>query len=110
MDNLSFEDLITLLNSPPEKARTLRYIKERGCRAYPPFSGRYTKHMPAHVLEHTRNCFNCGQNAQENLGKCYGNNSCEIWICAACVPEVENALAQGATPPSAVPIQNSQSS
>ena len=98
MDNLSFEDLIALLNSPPAMARTLRYIKERSCRAYPAFSNKYTKHMPAHVLEHDRNCFNCGQDAPEHLGKCWGNNSCEIWVCATCVPQVDEALAQEKAP------------
>ena len=94
MDNLSFEDLIALLNSPPETARTVRYIKERGCRAYPPLSGRSPEQLPAHVLGHTRNCFNCGANAPEHAGKCWGNNSCEIWACATCVPVVEEALSQ----------------
>lgn len=91
-DTLSFQQVIDLLNRPPELTRTLEYITQRGCHAYPPFAARADHELMPWIREHGRLCFNCDQDRLEQEGTCWGNFSCEIWTCGACTPTVREAL------------------
>ena len=91
-DTLSFQQVIDLLNRPPELPRTLEYITWRGCRPYTPFGARAAHELQPWVREHERRCFNCDQEHLEHEGTCWGNSSCEIWTCSACTPVVREAL------------------
>lgn len=91
-DTLTFDQVIALLNRPPDILRTLEYISLRGCHAYAPFGGRPAKDLQPWVREHQRHCFNCDQPQPEHEGTCWGNAICEIWTCSACTPIVREAL------------------
>ena len=91
-DRLTFEQIIELLNRPPELPRTLEYITQRGCRAYPPFGAKAAHELQPWVREYKRSCFNCNQSQPEHEGTCWGNASCEIWTCQSCTPIVREAL------------------
>ena len=91
-DTLSFQQVIDLLNRAPELPRTLEYIIQRGCHAYPPFGAKAAHELQPWVNEHQRRCFNCDQEHTEHEGACWGNFSCEIWTCSTCTPVVREAL------------------
>lgn len=92
MDTLSFDEVIALLKETPSMARTLRYITKRGCWLYPPFHGRPVDELLPHMRELQRACFNCGEDRPIYQGTCWGNMSCEIWVCSECAPEVQGKL------------------
>ena len=94
MDTLSFDEVIALLKEMPSRARTLRYIIKRGCRPYPTLWDRRDFDALPHMKEHQRSCFNCGEDRPEYLGCCWGNNSCHIWVCQECAPEVQQMVAE----------------
>ena len=98
VDNMTMTEVIELLNRPPELARTIEYITRRACHAYPPFE-RNGAPLPRHMLEHTRECFNCGNRLPEHAGSCYHNFSCEIWVCEDCKDKVASALQPPVTGP-----------
>ena len=90
---MTFEEVHDLLNNrPPALARTVEYITRRGCRAERPFPW-WEGVEPAHVKGIEATCFNCGARQPEWKGNCYGNASCQIWVCSDCAPVVSSALA-----------------
>ena len=93
-ETMTFEEIISLLNRQPEMDRTLEYIQKRHCRSYRPFGGQPEETLLPWVKEHKRKCFNCDHERPEHAGRCWGNASCEIWVCSQCAPMVEEALQQ----------------
>lgn len=94
MDTMTMEEIIALLQEPPDIERTVKYITQRGCGTYKPMRGRQEEELMDHMKEHTRLCFNCGEKRTEYLGACWGNFSCEIWVCEQCSPIVADSVAQ----------------
>ena len=92
MDRMSMEEVIALLQEPPTIERAVRYVTQRGRRAYKPMGGRPAEELMDHVKEHTRLCFCCGEKRPEYLGTCWGNFNCEIWVCQKCAPTVQTAV------------------
>ena len=92
MEPLTFDEIIALLKSPPALERTITYVQRRRCFPYRPFNGRTPYKLATHLLEHRRKCFNCGLHEVEHAGTCWGNCSCEIWVCANCVADVRQTL------------------
>ena len=91
MATMTFDEIIDLLQQPPNLERTLLYIEKRRCWPYRPLSGRAIDDLPEHVKQHKRACFNCGRKQPEHAGLCWGNMSCEIWVCQDCVPTIQKA-------------------
>ena len=81
--NMKWDELNELLNAPAGLDRTLTYIQQRHCVPYRPGVG---------YEDHNRLCFNCQDVTLEGNGLCYGNGSCEIWVCKDCSFEVKDGL------------------
>ena len=92
-DTLTFEEVLDLVNRPPSLARTLDYITRRGCWPERPFPKFAPEELADHVKALECVCFACGNRRPEWAGTCYGNSSCQIWVCAECAPLVKDSLA-----------------
>ena len=88
---MTLDEVIALLKEPPSTERTLLYIENRGCWDYRPYRGQNIDDLPPHMKDLQRSCFNCGHQEPEYAGTCWGNMSCEIWVCANCAPQVQEA-------------------
>lgn len=95
MTAMTFDEVAALLKQPPSMERTSFYIEKRGCWTYRPFGGQTIDALPAHMKDHQRSCFNCGQRQPEYAGRCWGNMICEIWVCESCAPKVEDTRSAG---------------
>ena len=95
-DDMTMEELTALLSEPPSTDRTLRYVTRWGCRPYRPFRHMKIEEISEHMRSHTRRCFNCGEQRTEYIGVCWGNASCETWVCAQCAPVLNEALQNAA--------------
>ena len=89
---MPFDEVIELLNRLPSQERTIEYIRRRGCWPYRPFRGQPIDSLPKHMKDIKRACFTCGGRQPEHAGTCYGNQNCEIWVCAECAADVLTAL------------------